>query len=85
MPLLNQLKTWFAVTNAKLSQETQLAAAIRYALSRWPALARFVEDGRLGIDNNAAERSIRPLALGRKNYPFAGSDSGGERGAPSTR
>jgi transposase len=79
--LLDELRTWLAATNTKLSQKTQLAAAIRYTLSRWPALTRFIEDGRIEIDNNAAERSIRPLALGRKNYLFAGSDAGGERAA----
>lgn len=80
-PVLDELKAWLAATNMKLSQKTDLAAAIRYTLARWKALTRFVEDGRLEIDNNAAERSIRPLALGRKNYLFAGSDAGGERAA----
>lgn len=80
-PLLDELKDWLAATNTKLSQKTDLAAAIRYTLARWKALTRFVENGRLEIDNNAAERSIRPLALGRKNYLFAGSDAGGERAA----
>ncbi|MGF1560966.1 MAG: transposase, partial [Geminicoccaceae bacterium] len=61
--------------------KTALAGAIRYATSRWQALTRFAHDGRLEISNNAAERAIRPLALGRKNYLFAGSDVGGERGA----
>lgn len=54
---------------------------MRYALTRWAALTRYLDDGRLEIDNNAAERAIRPLALGRKNYLFAGSDSGGQRAA----
>jgi hypothetical protein len=58
-----------------------LAGAIRYARSRWPALTRYLGDGQLEISNNAAERAIRPLALGRKNYMFAGSDAGGERAA----
>jgi transposase len=80
-PLLDDLKAWLAAINTKLSQKTDLAAAIRYTLTRWKALTRFVEDGRLEIDNNAAERSIRPLATGRKNYLFAGSDAGGERAA----
>jgi hypothetical protein len=80
-PLLDDLKAWLAAINTKLSQKTDLAAAIRYTLTRWKALTRFVEDGRLEIDNNAAERSIRPLAIGRKNYLFAGSDAGGERAA----
>ena len=55
--------------------------AIRYALSRWDALTRYIEDGHIEIDNNAAERSLRAVALGRKNYLFAGSDAGGERAA----
>lgn len=80
-PLLGDLHVWLSATKPKLSQKTDLAAAIRYTLARWKALTRFVDDGRIEIDNNAAERSIRPLALGRKNYLFAGSDAGGERAA----
>jgi transposase len=80
-PLLAALQAWLAETRPKLSQKTDLAAAIRYTLSRFKALTRFVDDGRLEIDNNAAERAVRPLALGRKNYLFAGSDNGGERAA----
>jgi transposase len=80
-PLLDEFRAWLSATKSKLSQKTDLAKAIRYALGRWNALTRFVDDGRLEIDNNAAERSIRPLALGRKNYLFAGSDKGGERAA----
>ena len=80
-PLLDALKDWLAATNIRLSQKSDLAKAVRYTLSRWVALTRFADDGRLEIDNNAAERAIRPLALGRKNYLFAGSDAGGERAA----
>jgi len=80
-PLLAELHDWLATTKPKLSAKSDLAGAIRYTLSRWPALIRYADDGRLEIDNNAAERSIRPLALGRKNYLFAGSDAGGERAA----
>jgi transposase len=58
-----------------------LAKAIRYALSRWEALCRFTSDGRLEMENNAAERAIKPSVLGRKNYLFAGSDAGGQRAA----
>src|ERR1700693_4415072 len=58
-----------------------LAEAIRYALSRWPALCRFLDDGRIDLDNNPVERAIRPVALGRKNHLFAGSDGGGVRWA----
>lgn len=80
-PLLENLKTWLHGTLTKLSRKGELALAIRYALTRWAALARYADDGRIEIDNNAAERSIRDVALGRKNYLFAGSDTGGERAA----
>jgi transposase len=79
--LLDSMKTWLEATLAKLSAKSDTAAAIRYALSRWPALTRFVDDGHLEIDNNAAERALRVVALGRKNYLFAGSNAGGERAA----
>jgi hypothetical protein len=58
-----------------------LAGAIGYALGQWEALVRYASDGRVEIDNNAAERAIRAVALGRKNFLFAGSDAGGERAA----
>lgn len=80
-PLLDSMKTWLEATLAKLSRKSDTATAIRYALSRWPALTRFVDDGQLEIDNNAAERALRVVALGRKNYLFAGSNAGGERAA----
>ena len=64
-----------------LSSKSETAGAIRYALSRWRALVRYAEDGLLEIDNSAAERALRAVALGRKNYLFAGSDCGGERAA----
>ena len=65
----------------QLSPKSETAAAIRYSLSRWRTLTRYVDDGRLEIDNNSAERALRVVALGRKNYLFAGSDTGGERAA----
>ena len=65
----------------KLSQKSDTTAAVKYALSRWEALTRYADDGRLEIDNNAAERALRAVALGRENYLFAGSDAGGERAA----
>lgn len=80
-PLLEQLHDWLIARLAKLSKKTELAAAIRYALTRWSALTRYRDDGRIEIDNNAAERALRAVALGRKNYLFAGADSGGERAA----
>jgi hypothetical protein len=66
---------------ASISRKSTLALAIRYSLSRWPALCQFAHHGRLEMTNNSAERAIRPLALGRKNYLFAGSDRGGCRAA----
>ena len=80
-PLLTSLEQWFQQTLQKLSQKSDLAKAINYALRRWPALLRYCDDGHLEIDNNAAERSLRAVALGRKNYLFAGSDAGGQRAA----
>ena len=80
-PLLDEMKTWLETTLTKTARKSALAVAIRYALTRWAALARYVDDGRIEIDNNAAERSIRDVALGRKNYLFAGSDAGGQRAA----
>jgi transposase len=80
-PLVADMKAWLETVLPKLSGKSDLAAAMRYALNRWDALIRYVHDGRIEIDNNAAERSIRGIALGRKNYLFAGSDAGGERAA----
>jgi len=80
-PLLEQLHEWLLVSVAKLSKKSELAGAIRYALTRWSALTRYRDDGRIEIDNNAAERALRTVALGRKNYLFAGADCGGERAA----
>jgi hypothetical protein len=80
-PLLADLHTWLIATVRKLSKKSELAKAIHYALSRWEALIRYRDDGCIEIDNNAAERSLRAVALGRKNYLFAGADSGGERAA----
>src|SRR5271154_2711294 len=79
--LVESLQAWWTAPLAKLSQKSDVAMAIRFALDRWSALLRFCEDGRVEMDNNAAERSLRAVALGRKNYLFAGSDSGGERAA----
>lgn len=80
-PLLDELAVYLDATSAKISGKSELAAAIRYARSRWTAFSRYIDDGRLEMSNNAAERAIRPLALGRKNWTFAGSDAGGERTA----
>jgi transposase len=80
-PLVDALHTWLNQQRAKLSAKNELAKAIDYSLKRWPALTRFLDDGRLCLSNNAAERSIRRVAMGRKNWTFAGSDVGGERAA----
>ena len=79
--MLQSLHDWFEASLTKLSRKSDTTAAIRYALTLWPALTRYCDDGHLEIDNNAAERSLRAVTLGRKNYLFAGSDAGGERAA----
>jgi len=81
VPLIVGLNEWMQRTLSKVSRKSDIAGAIRYALGRWPALLRYCNDGLLEIDNNAAERALRAVAIGRKNYLFAGSDSGGERAA----
>ena len=80
-PLLESLRQWLRETLAKLSKKSELARAIGYVLTRWSALTRYRDDGAIEIDNNAAERALRTVALGRKNYLFCGSDAGGERAA----
>lgn len=80
-PLLEALQVWLRATHTSLSVKSPLAGAIQYTLGRWTALTRYLEDGRIEIDNNAAERAIRALVLGRRNYLFAGSDAGGETAA----
>jgi transposase len=81
LPLVEALQPWLRGKLLLISQKTKLAEAIRYALSRWAGLCLFLEDGRVEIDNNVVERSIRPLALTRKNALFAGSDGGAEHWA----
>jgi transposase len=80
-PLLEQLKQWMEQSLRSLSAKSETAAAIRYALSHWKALTRYLDDGLLEIDNSAAERAFRAVALGRNNYLFCGADSGGHRAA----
>ena len=75
------MHAWLKATLAKLSQKSDVAVAIRYASERWSALLQYCEDGRIEMDNNAGERALRAVAVGRKNYLFAGSDAGGERAA----
>ena len=76
-PKIDELAIWLDAHLDLIPGKSDLAGAIRYARSRWHALTRYLDDGRLEISNNAAENQIRPLALGRKNWLFAGSDSGG--------
>src|SRR5260370_42236290 len=75
------MRSWLEKSLRSLSTKSETAGAIRYALSHWRALTRYVDDGLLEIDNSAAERALRAVALGRKNYLFCGSNSGGERAA----
>ena len=80
-PRLAELHAWLDQQRARLPSSSKLAGALRYSLKRWPALTRYTDDGRLEIDNNTAERALQSVAVGRKNYLFAGSDAGGERAA----
>ena len=75
-PIIEALEPWLREKLGLISQKTKLAEAIRYALSRWQGLTRFLDDGRIEIDSNVVERAIRPIALNRKNALFAGSDEG---------
>jgi hypothetical protein len=80
-PRLLEFHAWLHDQLGKLSRKSETTAAIQYALNRWDALVLYAEDGRIEIDNNAAERALRGVALGRKNFLFLGSDAGGERAA----
>ena len=76
-PVVDALKSWLDDTLARISGRAKLADVIRYAIRHWPGLIRFLDDGRIEIDSNTVERSIRPIALTRKNALFAGHDRGG--------
>src|SRR6202023_844565 len=80
-PIPDELDPWLRTKLGLISQKGKLAEAIRYALSRWEGLTRFLDDGRIELDNNTVERSIRPITLNRKNALFAGSDGGAEHWA----
>lgn len=80
-PLLDDFRAWLMSIARQLSKKSDAAGTIRYTLSRWEALCRYRDDGRAELDNNAAERALRTIALGRKNHLFAGADTGGERAA----
>jgi transposase len=81
IPILDGLRLWFEAQQRRLSSKSGLSKAIQYSLTRWEALTRYTGDGRIGIDNNPAERSLRGIALTRKNFLFLGSDAGGDRAA----
>ncbi len=78
---MKELEQWLRTQRAKLSPKSETAKSIAYSLNRWPALTRFLDDGRLCMTNNAAERELRAVAVGRHNWTFAGSDEGGRRAA----
>ena len=80
-PLVGALRTYMREQVAKLSRGHDLAKAMQYMLKRWPAFTLFLEDGRVCLSNNAAERGLRGIALGRKSWLFCGSDRGGQRAA----
>ena len=79
--LVTDLESWMRAERAKLSRHNDVAKAMDHMLSRWPACTRFLENGRICLSNNAAERALRGIALGRKSWLFAGSDRGGQRAA----
>lgn len=79
--LVDDLQGWMRDVRSKMSRHADVAKAIDYMLKRWPAFRRFIDDGRICLTNNAAERALRGIALGRKAWLFAGSDRGGERAA----
>ena len=80
-PLVVALESWLREQRPKVSGQGKIGQAIAYSLTRWVALTRFLDDGRICMSNNAAEREVRPIAMGRKNWTFAGSDEGGHRAA----
>ena len=80
-PILAELEPWLRLQHERLSRKSEVGKALAYALRRWEALTRFMTDGRICLTNNAAERALRGVAVGRHNWTFAGSDRGGERAA----
>ena len=78
---MSELEAWLREIRSRLSSKAETAKAIDYLLKRWPAFTRFLEDGRICLSNNAAERALRGIAVGRRNWTFAGSDAGGRRAA----
>src|SRR5436853_7791177 len=80
-PLVDDLEKWLRQERRKLSSKNALAKAMDYSLKRWTAMTRFLDDGRICMSNNAAERAVRGIAVGRRNWTFCGSDTGGVRAA----
>ena len=79
--MVDALEAWMRAERPRLSRHAEAAKAMDYMLKRWPAFTRFLDDGRICLTNNAAERCLRAVALGRRSWTFAGSDRGGERAA----
>ncbi|KAB2766438.1 IS66 family transposase, partial [Brucella anthropi] len=77
-PKIDELHAWAEKQLLRIPGKSELAKALRYGLSRWPSLCLFLEDGRVAMDNNAAERALRPIGVGRRNWLFAGADTGAE-------
>jgi transposase len=80
-PLVAELEAWLRVQHERVSRKSETGKALAYAFNHWKALTRFLGDGRICLSNNAAERALRGIAVGRRNWTFAGSDRGGERAA----
>ena len=80
-PLVAELERWMRASREKLSAKSEMAKAFDYMLRRWASFTRFLDDGRVCLSNNAAERALRGIAVGRRNWTFAGSDVGGQRAA----
>jgi len=79
--VLDALRGWMGLQRQRLADRSAIAMALDYSLRRWPALTRFIDDGRLPVDNNWIENQIRPIAVGRNNWLFAGSLRAGQRAA----
>jgi transposase len=80
-PILAELESWLRAQRERTSRKSEIGKAIDYTLKRWEPLTRFMADGRICLSNNAVERALRGIAVGRHNWTFAGSDRGGERAA----
>lgn len=81
MPLLKQMKTWLDKLIKQVPPTTALGKALQYNLNQWPKLVRYADDGNLSIDNNRAERAVKPFVIGRKNWLFSNTDNGAQASA----